>query len=89
MAHNLEENNGQVAFALRGKPAWHNLANKIFGDEEIACFHYGMDEDFDEVREREIKEEFDVELNRSGTIDYKSSSIFLHENENTLTDFFN
>jgi len=38
--------------------------------------------------EREIKEEFGVELNRSGTIDYKSSSIFLHENENTLTDFF-
>ena len=35
MAHNLEENNGQVAFALRGKPAWHNLANKIFGEEEI------------------------------------------------------
>jgi phage/plasmid-like protein (TIGR03299 family) len=35
MAHNLEENNGQVAFALRGKPAWHNLANKIFGEEEV------------------------------------------------------
>ena len=38
--------------------------------------------------EREIKEDFDIELNRTGTIDYKSSSIFLHENENTLTDFF-
>jgi len=38
--------------------------------------------------EREIKEEFGVELNRTGTIEYKSSSIFLHENENTLTDFF-
>ena len=31
--------------------------SEIFGDEEIARFHYGMDELFDEVREREIKEE--------------------------------
>ncbi|NDB58655.1 DUF945 domain-containing protein [bacterium] len=37
MAHNLEEQDGQVAFALRGKPAWHNLANRIFSeDEEIS-----------------------------------------------------
>ena len=35
MAHNLEEQNGEVAFALRGKPAWHNLANKIFAQDEI------------------------------------------------------
>jgi len=34
MAHNLETNNGEVAFALRGKPAWHNLANRIFGEDE-------------------------------------------------------
>jgi phage/plasmid-like protein (TIGR03299 family) len=34
MAHNLEEQGGQVAFALRGKPAWHNLANRIFNDDE-------------------------------------------------------
>lgn len=27
MAHNLEEMNGEVAFALRGAPAWHGLAN--------------------------------------------------------------
>jgi len=33
MAHNLEEQDGQVAFALRGKPAWHNLANAIFDQE--------------------------------------------------------
>ena len=36
MAHNLETNGDQVAFALRGKPAWHNLANRIFSqDEEV------------------------------------------------------
>lgn len=37
MAHNLEMQNGEVAFALRGKPAWHNLANAIFEqDAEIS-----------------------------------------------------
>jgi phage/plasmid-like protein (TIGR03299 family) len=36
MAHNLEIENGEVAFALRGAPAWHNLANRIFAqDEEV------------------------------------------------------
>ena len=36
MAHNLEIENGEVAFALRGAPAWHNLANRIFTqDEEV------------------------------------------------------
>ena len=34
MAHNLEEQDGQVAFALRGAPAWHNLANRIFNQDE-------------------------------------------------------
>jgi phage/plasmid-like protein (TIGR03299 family) len=34
MAHNLEEQDGQVAFALRGAPAWHNLANRIFAKDE-------------------------------------------------------
>ena len=34
MTHNLEEQDGQVAFALRGKPAWHNLANRIFNEDE-------------------------------------------------------
>ena len=34
MAHNLEQQDGQVAFALRGKPAWHNLANRIFNQDE-------------------------------------------------------
>jgi len=34
MAHNLEIENGEVAFALRGKPAWHNLANRIFNQDE-------------------------------------------------------
>ena len=36
MAHNLETNGNEVAFALRGAPAWHNLANRIFTqDEEV------------------------------------------------------
>jgi len=35
MAHELEiADNGQVAFALRGAPAWHNLADHIFGEDE-------------------------------------------------------
>jgi len=38
MAHNLETSaSGEVAFALRGAPAWHNLANRIFTqDEEVS-----------------------------------------------------
>ena len=34
MAHNLEMQDGEVAFALRGAPAWHNLANRIFAQDE-------------------------------------------------------
>jgi phage/plasmid-like protein (TIGR03299 family) len=34
MAHNLETNGDEVAFALRGTPAWHNLANRIFSQDE-------------------------------------------------------
>lgn len=35
MAHMLEiADNGQVAFALRGAPAWHNLADHVFGEDE-------------------------------------------------------
>lgn len=35
MAHDLETKDGEVAFALRGAPAWHNLANRIFNQDEI------------------------------------------------------
>lgn len=34
MAHALEVENGEVAFALRGEPAWHGLANRIFSTDE-------------------------------------------------------
>jgi len=34
MAHNLEMNNGNVAFALRGAPAWHGLAQHVFTEDE-------------------------------------------------------
>jgi phage/plasmid-like protein (TIGR03299 family) len=35
MAHNLEmSETGEVAFALRGKPAWHGLANVLFDENE-------------------------------------------------------
>lgn len=34
MAHNLEQQNGKVAFALRGAPAWHNLSNRTFSEDE-------------------------------------------------------
>jgi len=44
MAHNLEEQNGEVAFALRGKPAWHNLANRIFAQEENVTTQMMLDE---------------------------------------------
>jgi phage/plasmid-like protein (TIGR03299 family) len=30
VAHNLEQSGDQVAFALRGEPAWHGLANKTW-----------------------------------------------------------
>jgi phage/plasmid-like protein (TIGR03299 family) len=44
MAHNLEMNNGEVAFALRGKPAWHNLANRIFSQDEEVSTQLMLDE---------------------------------------------
>jgi phage/plasmid-like protein (TIGR03299 family) len=34
MAHALEMQNGEVAFALRGEPAWHGLANVLFDKDE-------------------------------------------------------
>lgn len=34
MAHALEINNGEVAFALRGEPAWHGLANVLFDADQ-------------------------------------------------------
>jgi phage/plasmid-like protein (TIGR03299 family) len=35
MAHELEiAEDGRVAFALRGAPAWHNLADHVFGEDE-------------------------------------------------------
>jgi len=34
MAHALETHNGEVAFALRGEPAWHGLANVLFDKDE-------------------------------------------------------
>jgi phage/plasmid-like protein (TIGR03299 family) len=34
MAHDLEMENGEVAFALRGAPAWHGLANRTFSADE-------------------------------------------------------
>lgn len=44
MAHNLEELNGEVAFALRGAPAWHNLANRIFSEDEEVSTQLMLDE---------------------------------------------
>lgn len=34
MVHALEMQNGEVAFALRGEPAWHGLANVLFDENE-------------------------------------------------------
>ena len=44
MAHNLETNGDEVAFALRGTPAWHNLANRIFSEEETVSTQLMLDE---------------------------------------------
>lgn len=44
MAHNLEMENGEVAFALRGAPAWHNLANRIFSADEEVTTQLMLDE---------------------------------------------
>jgi len=35
MSHDLEIQDGQVAFALRGAPAWHGLANVTFGQDDF------------------------------------------------------
>ena len=44
MADNLETNGNDVAFALRGKPAWHNLANRIFNIDEDVTTQMMLDE---------------------------------------------
>ena len=44
MAHNLETNGTDVAFALRGTPAWHNLANRIFSKDEEVSTQLMLDE---------------------------------------------
>ena len=44
MAHNLETNGNDVAFALRGTPAWHNLANRIFTQDEEVSTQLMLDE---------------------------------------------
>ena len=44
MAHNLETNGNDVAFALRGTPAWHNLANRIFTQDESVSTQLMLDE---------------------------------------------
>jgi phage/plasmid-like protein (TIGR03299 family) len=44
MAHNLETNGNEVAFALRGTPAWHNLANRIFSQDEDVSTQLMLDE---------------------------------------------
>ena len=44
MAHNLETNGNEVAFALRGTPAWHNLANRIFSQDEDVSTQTMLDE---------------------------------------------
>ena len=44
MAHNLEINGDEVAFALRGTPAWHNLANRIFTQDEDVTTQLMLDE---------------------------------------------
>ena len=44
MAHNLEINGNEVAFALRGTPAWHNLANRIFNQDEDVSTQLMLDE---------------------------------------------
>ena len=44
MAHNLETVDGEVAFALRGAPAWHNLANRIFSQDEEVTTQLMLDE---------------------------------------------
>jgi len=44
MAHNLETNGNEVAFALRGTPAWHNLANRIFNQDEEVSTQLMLDE---------------------------------------------
>jgi len=47
MSHALEMNaNGDVAFALRGAPAWHNLAQHIFDEDEHVTTQQMLDSAF-------------------------------------------
>ena len=39
--------------------------------------------------EKYIKEDFGYTMNRTGRITYRSSSIFVNEDKNSLEDFFN
>jgi phage/plasmid-like protein (TIGR03299 family) len=43
MSHNLEMQDGEVAFALRGKPAWHGLANVLFEEDEVVNTNQMLD----------------------------------------------
>jgi phage/plasmid-like protein (TIGR03299 family) len=44
MAHDLEQRDGRVTFALRGKPAWHGLTNHTFEEDEHVSTKAMLDE---------------------------------------------
>lgn len=78
MAHNLEIENGEVAFALRGAPAWHNLANRIFSQDEEVTTQLMLDEaklSNWNVRLSPIAEHIDASWN-----DVSNASLVLRDN---------
>ena len=44
MAHDLEQRDGRVTFALRGKPAWHGLTNHTFEEDAHVSTKSMLDE---------------------------------------------
>ena len=61
---------------------WHECQELIHKDDLWNGFAF-----FNNL-EREIKDVFDIQLERKGIIEYKSSSIFLNKNKSNLSNFF-
>ena len=61
---------------------WHECQELIHDDNLWNGSYF-----FDNL-EREILDIFDIDLERKGAIDYKSSSIFLNRNKSTMSNFF-
>ena len=65
------------------KKTWYNLQGIIRKSDLWNGHRF-----YDNI-EKYIKEDFGYTMNRTGTITYRSSSIFVNEDKNNLEEFFN